>query len=156
MNEIVASGNVVDAEVVETVAETRVLTSREDFIAGLRGLARFYDEHPEVVVPGCEARVYIFPRDAKEVPKYARAFGEASKEYLGDAYFTLNKPFGKLIVLQAAWNRGDVCERVVVGQEEVEQEVIVSKVTELRKVMVDKVEWRCAPVLAPKEVGNGA
>jgi hypothetical protein len=122
-------------------------TTREDFINGLIELAEFYRERPELELP-YRAELNIFARKAEDLPRIAKLFGTCKKEVLGDSYFVLSRKFG-LLTLEALWGREQVCERVVVGQETVEEEVPV--VYEKRTVTRDRIRWDCPKgVLAPE------
>lgn len=108
------------------------------YIAGLREIAAFFEEHPELVPVSGETFYKFLQLEA--LPQTARAMGRAQKQTLGDVYFTLTRSFGPH-KLQATWDREKVCEKVVVGQEAVEERVPV--IYETRTVMRDKVEWKC-------------
>jgi hypothetical protein len=119
-------------------------TDRQKFADSLRDLARFIETHPRVQVPIRET-FYIFPKK-EEIGTYARELGKAKKRG-GDTFFDLVKDFGPACELQVSWYREQVCERVVVGTETVEERVPDTYTTQT--VTRDKVEWHCPKVLEP-------
>jgi hypothetical protein len=126
------------------------LSKHEQFVQDLRALVAWVEEHPELGTPFLE-RLDYWPK-VEDVGTFARSFGSAEKSVDLVDYFILRKRFGN-IRLEATWYRSQVCERVIVGQEEVlEDMVITPAVTEKRKVLKDKVEWHCPQsILAPKD-----
>jgi hypothetical protein len=151
MNDELVVSNAIDAEPVGEPEPT--LTKHEMFVRDLRAIASWVEKHPELGAPYLQ-RIDYWP-DKGDMRKFVSAFGKSEKVVLADAYFILRKHFGD-IRLEATWAREQVCERVVVGQEQVEEEVVVSQTKELRKVTKEKIEWRCHPVLEPKEINDGA
>jgi hypothetical protein len=135
MEAMVRAAEVIDAEAVpELDSETQQLAR------SLRDFADYVEKHPELrFASGGEQTFYLFPR-VDELSKVARAFGNAAKDVLGDSFFVLKKQIG-VFTLQASWGREDVCERVVVGREMVEEKV--PSAYETRIVERDKVEWKC-------------
>lgn len=116
-------------------------------IQSLRALADFYEQRPEFPLPVI-SNLNAFPQES-ELAAIARRVGKAAKRVAGGgSYFTISKSFGA-ITLDFNWTRDQVCERVVVGRETVEEKVPVHTTYETRKVERDKVEWHC-----PKSVIN--
>lgn len=150
-------GDVVDAEILdESIVPATVTPHSEhqrEFIAGLREIADFYEAHPELPENGGVA-IDIWPTGGVDkVGMYARIFGKSSKRVIGDSYFILGKKFRGGSKIEVNWSRGAVCQRVVVGQETVVEDVV--EIVGKRTVTKDKVEWKCPSVLAPKEVSGG-
>lgn len=115
--------------------------SREKFIAGLRQLADFLEQHPEVPEPNCQAMTaMIWQDDAKAaLRKAALALGSTEKKF-SDSYVFLSRNFGSLNYQVMAF-RNAVCRRLVVGLREVPEQVIPAHQQEI-------VEWECDPILA--------
>src|SRR5579859_4336784 len=141
-------------EIRNEVAQSRPLTIHQEFARDLRAIADFVEAHPELDVPSLD-RIDIFPYDPKALPKYAAAFGKAAKDILGDSWFILRRTFGA-IKLEATWQRERVCERVVVGQREVPDQIIPAKAEEFIPAHKEDVyEWRCPDsILGRKEIGG--
>jgi hypothetical protein len=159
------------ASVEQAADETPIDPRREAFIDGLRQIADFLAEHPEVPLPyisssthtGGETRnaleIYLWGRD--EMATVARALGQAVKsthERLGNFYLT--RRFAG-IDLVASVPRDEVCQRVVVGTSEVEVEepdpAAVAALPKVKRVeVVEQVEWRCMPLLADSSSGLSA
>lgn len=123
---------------------------REDLVQGLRDLADFIEENPEVPV-GEYASVSLYEYVYDEYEEYdyetvtktamqqmkelARLLKPCKKDYAG-SQFTLQKDFGEHVTLEFATNRANVCERKVV--EKIEHPASIREAwTE------EKVEWVC-------------
>jgi hypothetical protein len=131
-------------------------TTPDEFIEGLRQIADFLVEHPEVPKPyhlmGTEFYIYLFGDDQRAtLTTIAKAMGRAEKKVDGDRFLVSRQFAGITLIAQA--DRAEVCERVVVGTREVEVEepdpaalAAVPKVK--RTTVVEDVEWRCTPLLA--------
>ncbi len=148
MDELLRS-EVIDAE----LSEPKAMTEREEWIAGVRALADFYEQHPDLPLSVSDIQLCLFPK-LEEMRKYVGIFGKAQKDALGDSYFTLNKQFSKdryrKIYIQATWQREKVCERVVTGRKKVIQKVQIkpAETTDV-EVEVETYEWKCPKVAAP-------
>lgn len=125
--------------------------TRQEAIDGLRAFADFLEQHPDSALPAagdlyiCD---YQYSRDG--LTKRARDLGGRWDKREGDTYFNLIRRFGP-VEYSIYTNREQVCERVVVGTEEVEvpdPDVEVPMVTKT----VEKVEWRCADSLLREAV----
>jgi hypothetical protein len=120
-------------------------TERGRFIKSLRDFANFLEAHPVVNHPR-NITTYVFP-EANLIKAYAVAFGK-SKKSADESYFDLIKTFGSDITLKACFRRDDVCERVKVGEKEVQEEIIpatIEKVIPAHKE--DIYEWKCPTIL---------
>lgn len=108
--------------------------TRDQFIAGLREAADFFEAHPELPHMELPSQFDVFVDTKEQLAAIAR-MGGWNKNARGE-YFWLSRKIGVLdyhINIQ----RARICRRVVVGSE-VQPEKIV-----------DKVEWVCdEPVLA--------
>jgi hypothetical protein len=120
------------------------------FVKSLRELADYFEARPDMPAPYTSELVYYPDKNEEAVSQFARWFAPCKKEG-DDTFFRVRREFGAL-QLSAAWYRNEVCTPVVVGQVEVEEDVVVSKVTEKRKVLKDKIEWRCPAVLKEKQL----
>jgi hypothetical protein len=135
----------------ETTGDER----RAQFTTGLRQIADWLDEHPEVPLPPSFATsftAYVF--DKASAAACARAMGNAEKRVP-----THNAEKLDLVRTFAGFEyivrtpRDEVCERVVVGRREVEVEepdpaAVAALPKRKRTEVVEDVEWRCGPLLA--------
>lgn len=106
--------------------------SRTKTIDGLRELADYLEARPDVPLP------YLGTLDAfadpAELSAIARAMGGFHKQHDGN-FLSLVRRFGP-IALAVNFSSESVCERVVVGTEEVPEKVTPAHTKEI-------VEWRC-------------
>lgn len=138
----------------ETVQETET-DRRAEFNEGLRLIAEFLVEHPEVPQPyhlmGSEFYIYLHGEESRaQLATIARAFGRAEKRFEGVRFEVSRRFAGINLIAQA--QRAEVCERVVTGTREVSKEVpdpealaAVPKVTVTETV--EDVKWVCHPIL---------
>lgn len=120
------------------------------FVQGLRELADFYAQHPEVKLPyhgspSCPLGVYSPTKE--EVVIAARAFGEAEKKYEG-SYFRLKKIFSGGVALEFFVDRDVVCTAREVDQKFEPGYVIPAQHIPSR--MVPVLAYDCHPLLAPE------
>lgn len=126
-------------------------TPRQKYIDSLRAFASFLEAHPRLALPVTQ-KVFVFPpEDAMAL--YAREMGKCRKS-ADSSYFNLTLDFLPAVQYEPTWYRDKVCERVVVGHKEVEEDVV--EVVGKRTVVQDIVEWKCPKVLRPMEVDGGA
>jgi hypothetical protein len=104
--------------------------SRQETINGLRQLADYLQARPDVPMPYF-GMVNAFGQ-ASELSVVARAMGEFAKDHNGE-FLALVKSFGP-VSLHVNFSSSEVCERVVVGTEEVP-----AKPAHTREI----VEWKC-------------
>lgn len=138
---------------------------RADYIAGLRALATTLEHHPDLELPydgrSSSINVMVHGDQRERVAAWARVLPGAKNKRASTngAYFYLE---GRMAGLQIAViaDRGEVCERVVVGTREVTEEVpdpeAVAALPKRTQTRVEEVvEWRCHPVLddRPSQVG---
>lgn len=113
---------------------------REDYIAGLRQLADYLEERPDVPVPISEKH-YAFVHDEDTFRKAARSMGSAKKDF-DINYAMLRRDFAGGIHYELNIARERVCERRVVATKAVPEQVIPAHEVEV-------VEWDCKePLLA--------
>lgn len=110
-----------------------------EYAKGLRAIADWFEAHPDVPQP--HTPLQVFSAQGKEdAIRIARYLGHADKKY-SDGLFWLGRDFGGER-LEFIFNQSDVCQRRVIGVEEVPERVIPAHTQE-------KVEWDCHPLLAP-------
>lgn len=115
--------------------------TRQQRIEDARSLLTWIESHPDVPLPQeLEwSGLTIVTLDTKdEAVALIKALGSCEKVW-NDDMFSIMKTFGALKLKAIFW-RQQICERVVVGSEEVPEKVIPASVREL-------VEWRCEPLL---------
>ena len=115
-----------------------MLTNAE-YARGLRAFADWLDDHPEVPLQLYDLAI---SGDESDVAACARALGACEKRH-GDSTSALVKDFAGLPV-SIVYFRSAVCERRVVGHEEVPERVIPAHTREI-------VEWDCHSILAERE-----
>lgn len=144
-------------------------TLRAEFTTGLRDLADWFDQHPEMDLPyeatpghhsgGVRFSIGVletFEPDDDLPGRFAeavKALGGARTKDVDDGYMRVTRKFGPGVNVEVWAARNKVCEAVVVGTETVIENEIV-KPAETRRVekQRDVIEWRCAPVLSPEAV----
>lgn len=139
----------VEQSVTEARAVTDEQTARRKYTDSLREFAAFLDAHENLQLPSTQT-LYVWPT-TDEMATYAREMGKCRKSAT-DSYFNLTRDFLPAVQYEPTWYRKEVCERVVVGQKEVTEDVV--EVVGKRTVMQDVVEWKCPKVLQPK-LGDG-
>lgn len=127
------------------------MSEREEFIAGLRALADWLEERPELPAPIGGERVLVFTQDVETFREHLRHMGAVEKKYSGDDYACAIKRFGP-INYEVFTDREKVCRRMQVGIRTIVQEVPVEDV-ETKTVEVEEpvYEWDCSPFLAERE-----
>lgn len=121
-------------------------------IAGLRAAADFFEQTPDAPLPySIDLGVHCFGRE--EFVTAVRALGNARKDF-SSAYAEAGRDFGGGVQIRYQAARDQVCERVVVGTEtrEVEEpdpDAVAALPKVKRTEVVEQVEWRCEPLLAP-------
>jgi hypothetical protein len=126
-----------------------------EFTTGLRYLAEFLDNHPEIQTylgQHTKTEINLFPPDEpRAMASVARAFGSCEKKWM-DTLLVLAKDFGDGVTLRALFARDAVCVKKVIGQKLVpaEPEVLIPAKPER---LEDIVEWECSEpsLLAPRE-----
>jgi|GEM_PF-2189680 len=155
-------------QVPELSARAReAIAKAKEYTWGWAKLVQFFADNPDIAdeahVYDHEALIYL-PPDEDTVATLAdfarrgvRAGARVEKAY-DDDYGKVRLHFGPVYV-QAYTNRGEVCERVVVGTREVVEEVkdpealaAVPTITQTRTEEI--VEWQCRPLLAGEQGGQ--
>lgn len=126
---------------------------RRAYTDGLRGLADWLDANSDIPLPWTGADHLYAPFQLgvwvtkEELATIIKALpGKVDKDY-GDQVVRVNASFGGLKV-QAYSGRNEVCERVVVGTEQVT--IPATEAVEAQAEHVEErevVEWRCHPIL---------
>lgn len=135
--------------------------------AALRALLDFIEANPELGDRFGRSFTNVMVYAGRENPRqvmadFARAGLAAGakvvKDFQGDDWAQVFLHFGP-IKIEVYSTRAEVCERVVVGTAEVEEEVpdpealaAVPKVKVTKTV--ERVEWRCTPILADTRAGG--
>jgi hypothetical protein len=113
------------------------MTPRAEKIRAMRRLLTFVEANPELPLPyfsQLDAFAHL-DDDGYEVKELTRIMSPCTKRGMG-TFFTLIRDFGAGVMLHLNFPREDVCERVVIGTEEVPEKVIPAHVQEI-------VEWKC-------------
>lgn len=124
---------------------------RATFVAGLRALADHY-ETTDQQLPFRSAEIVLIENDREQFAAEVRTMGGSRSKRATDGLYEVTRDFGPYVVLRLIASREEVCEAVVVGTETViEDEIIEPAVTRRVERQRDKIEWRCAPVLAERD-----
>lgn len=141
---------------------------RREFVEGLRALAQWVEDHPEIEVPyeaSSSVAMNTFTigaqswnseteteQDVAEVfAAMVKALGGSRTKDADDRYMRVTRQFGPGVALEVWATRDSVCEAVVLRTETViEDEIVEPAVTRRVEKQRDIVEWRCAPLLADK------
>lgn len=122
----------------------------EKLIAGLRELADFIEERPELFDRQGLAfgTAYVFTYTADEFAECVRLLGKGQKE-ANDAYFNVTRRFGP-IELQVTANRSAVCEKVQTGTKVVkarDPQLVHEAIKDIPQVETEEpvYEWKCPP-----------
>jgi hypothetical protein len=127
-----------------------------EIAVGLRALADFIEAHPDLTYPTYLRRPSVWcPTSADEVAELiraAKADGVQIEKQHSDTQRNVRFRFGA-VKAEALVNKDEVCERVVVGQkvELVPDPTYIPPDVPLVEQVVDVTEWRCLPLLAPRE-----
>lgn len=119
-------------------------TPRQKYVDSLRTFADFLETHPNLELPTTQ-KLFVFPPKSA-MGEYARTMGKCRKS-ADESYFNLTLDFLPSLQYEPTWYRNQVCERVIVGQKEVTEDIV--EVVGKRTVTKDVVEWKCPKVLRP-------
>jgi hypothetical protein len=121
---------------------TEMTTRREGYIAGLRALADFLEQHPDMPTPYYDT-INIFVPTREEIATIAR-LTSWEKEYQ-TTYFVLRKMFGDDLRLEVNIDRGAVCRKVVTGTKTVPAQP---------EHTIEEYAWVCdEPILSVSQQG---
>jgi hypothetical protein len=126
--------------------------AQREVVEGLRALANDIEEFGvklPINSPSISMVTWIYDEDDKtakeQMAEAARLLRNAQKVH-NSSYFDLRKFYGPIKV-EFTTMRENVCRRVVVGVEEIPEEIVPARVKPARKE--EKVEWVCdEPLLA--------
>lgn len=122
-----------------------------NFTTGLRALADFLDDHPEIPCPPQHVvNIWLPTKTAKDQLATIARRGAWTKHYVSE-YFYLGHSFAGNIALEVNAHREAICERIVTGVQELPAQPART---------IEIVEWRCsddpllkAPTAAPHGLG---
>lgn len=130
----------------ETYPETPMLSDyqksdRAEFINGLRDLANWYGEHPDLEAPGAYGGFNIYTQSPEHFAELRRILGVSEKQSVTDTIY-FRKSFGSYVKLDININKEKTCEKVKVG----------TRIVPAQPERVEEVyEWKCAPILEAAE-----
>lgn len=107
--------------------------NRQQRIDDTRAMLTWLEGHPNLELPFPLLSEMGFqlctPTTREDMAALAREFGECEKEFVDDCFY-LRKRFG-LVSMFGYTGRGQVCERIVVGKEDVPEEIRPAYVREI-------------------------
>lgn len=123
---------------------------RQQKIEAMRKICGFLESHPDFQLPyefefgNGGLGVYVSGKD--EFAAHVRLLGSGQKS-VDDSLFRFTRDFGG-VAIEIRESRSAICERVVVGTQEVETEeadpVALAAIPKVKvKKQVEIVEWRC-------------
>lgn len=114
--------------------------SRSKYVEGLRSLADFLAEHPDVPTPNDCLGVVT---DKAGAVAWARAYPKVEKDWLSNYLILRGMEFGGLHV-EVYTERQAVCRRIVKGTRQVPERIVPAHEEDI-------VEWECdEPLLAAR------
>lgn len=121
-------------------------TTQQMLVTGLRKLAEFFEQNPDF--PATEMVMAIYNYDTKEeAAQVAKVLGSSKKEY-SDYSFTLVKEFSPYVKMRVVFSRGNICQRVVIGQKEIPEQIIPARPSEVIPAhKEDILAWDCGSIL---------
>ena len=123
-------------------------TVHEQYADSLRGIADWYEKHPEIPLPSDETMTNYSVSTKEHAEALVRGLGGCEKNYDEDS-FSITKKFGT-VKLRFYFSRSEVCRRVVVGTKIEPARIVPERVIPAKEV--DIVEWECMPVLSVKQI----
>jgi hypothetical protein len=131
-----------------SAVETQEMKERAAWIAGLRELADWLDQNPDIPYPGYAGQQFtVFAHTKQELAELARQVGGRFEKQVTDNWVMLRRTFGPHCY-EICIARQQVCERRVVGTREVPEVVIPAHKAEI-------IEWECLPILEDESNGGG-
>ena len=128
---------------VSTIAPSTPIVEdkHKEYATGLRLVADFIEQHPELPLPPTEFSNYSL-NTKEEAEKLMRALGTCEKVYT-DQMFYLVKKFGAL-TYRGVFFRDEVCTRIQVGEKLVPEHHLPARDAEtIAEHMEPVYEWRC-------------
>lgn len=114
------------------------LAERAQFLAGLRAVAAWYEQHPDMPIPLSPSIVVCGNDTRKQAQRIARALAPCDKD-MSTGYLVLQRRFAG-VELQFIFSRAAVCTARVLGTREIPERIIPARTEEI-------VEWECGSVL---------
>jgi hypothetical protein len=126
------------------------LRRRQQFIAGLRAVAQFYEDHPDAWYDGVHLtlNMYIWGRKAREIlARTVKALGSCTKIY-DDTNITVSRKFTPQVTLSVFVPRAKVCRRVILGTRILPARTVpAGGEVHLPATTEQIVAWSCDPLL---------
>ncbi len=123
---------------------------RQQFIQGLRAVARFYEENPDAWYDGVHLtlNMYIWGREAREIlARTVRALGACTKIY-DDTNMTVSRKFSDQVTLSVFAPRAKVCRRIILGMRILPARIVpAAPEVHLPATTEQIVAWSCGPLL---------
>ena len=127
---------------------------RRHFIDGLRALALFYEQNPDVWYDGIPVtlNMYVWGRAAREtLARTVRALGSCAKNY-DDTNITVSRKFSDQVILAIFAPRAKVCRRVVLGTRILPARIVpASGEVHLPPCSEEIVAWECDALLGDSQ-----
>lgn len=128
----------------EQIKEVSEQEKRRLKIQGVREMLNFLEANENIELPFTD-NLSVYSYNTKEEAKMlVKALGECEKKYL-DEVFWLCKQFGA-VTLSFMFTRGSVCNRIVVGTEEIPETIIPETIRPAYTKEI--VKYECEPILA--------
>jgi hypothetical protein len=127
--------------------------TNQELVAGLRGLADFYEQNPELELPNGFDRLDVWlnkDNAAAAIRRLVKVVGKVEKINFGNsiAFRTCVAGF----VLDFNVQREVVCERVQIGTKTIPERIIAAVAEEIVPEHEEPVyAWECGSLLKPKE-----
>lgn len=123
---------------------------RQQFIAGLRAVAQFYEDHPDAWYDGIHLtlNMYIWGRKARDIlARTVKALGSCTKIY-DDTNVTVSRKFTPQVTLSVFAPRAKVCRRVTLGTRILPARTLsAGGEVHLPATTEQIVAWSCDPLL---------
>ncbi|KKK68287.1 hypothetical protein LCGC14_2945590 [marine sediment metagenome] len=103
-------------------------------ITGMRAMLNFLETHPQIPMPWF-GQNDAFANSGEDIAEIARAMTPVTKGVVGN-WYVLKRNFGNDVQLHVNFGRDAVCERIVIGTEDIPEKVIEAYTKEI-------VEWVC-------------
>jgi hypothetical protein len=120
----------------------------DKMVAGLRELADFFEERPELCEVGTVSATtfYVFTYSPEQFAEAVRLLGKGAKSAHGD-WFNVTRQFG-IIDLQVTAQRDNLCERVQTGTKVVkarDPQLVREALEDIPEVETEEpvFEWSC-------------
>jgi hypothetical protein len=129
--------------------------NHRDFAAGLRQIAAWIEQHPEVDLPEpALTACSLYSKENAAVTARALGAGGRCDKIFSDTLVTLKRDFGGVAV-QYHGTRSSVCQQVAVGKRVVPEQYVPPRPATEAQVIPEHeetvYEWICSPMLAAGE-----